>query len=90
MYYDQKGNEITLEEWAIALKDNSIKKNTVGKYVVSTIYLGLDHNFGEGKPLIFETMVFEEGEEEVDVERYETVEQAKEGHERFVKKYKKK
>lgn len=28
------------------------------RYRISTVWLGLDHNFGEGEPLIFETMVF--------------------------------
>lgn len=26
--------------------------------IVSTIFLGLDHNFGSGRPILFETMVF--------------------------------
>lgn len=30
-----------------------------GKIRVSTVFLGLDHNFtGSGKPLLFETMIF--------------------------------
>ena len=27
---------------------------------VSTVFLGLDHQFGEGPPLLFETMAFED------------------------------
>jgi hypothetical protein len=30
----------------------------LGVVVVSTVFLGLDHSFGEGPPLLFETMVF--------------------------------
>ena len=29
---------------------------------VSTVFLGLDHQFGDGPPLLFETMVFRNGE----------------------------
>lgn len=30
----------------------------IGEVRVSTVFLGLDHSFGEGPPLLFETMVF--------------------------------
>lgn len=35
-----------------------VKQEDVGKYWVSTVWLGMDHGFG-GKPMIFETMVFD-------------------------------
>jgi len=57
--------------------------------VISTVFLGLDHNFGEGPPLLFETMVFlsnSNGGEDY-MERYETYAQAEAGHEKAVKKY---
>ena len=44
---------------------------------VSTVYLGLDHSFGEDPPLLWETMVFPEANV---CERYETLEQAIQGH----------
>lgn len=48
---------------------------------VSTVWLGLDHNFGDsGDPLIFETMVFEESETHELCWRYSTEEQARQGH----------
>lgn len=69
---------------------------------VSTVFLGLDHNFGGSKPLVFETMVFDtnvkttykigdvEREsigEEVETNRYSTWGQAEAGHKRLVKKW---
>jgi hypothetical protein len=30
--------------------------------MVSTIFLGLDHQWGNGPPLLFETMIFRDGE----------------------------
>ena len=59
---------------------------------VSTVFLGLDHNFlVGGKPKIFETMVFPTDEMgELDCERYSTWEEAEEGHKKMVKKWSKK
>lgn len=37
----------------------TVRKTTIGAVDVSTVFLGLDHNYGEkGPPLIFETMIF--------------------------------
>lgn len=57
-----------------------------GKFV-STVWLGLDHQFGDGPPLIFETMVFSPDRNDEDMERYTTEEEALKGHEEMVKKY---
>ena len=55
---------------------------------VSTVFLGIDHSFGFGGPsLWFETMVFPH--ENDYTERYETWEQAEEGHARIVEMTKK-
>lgn len=50
---------------------------------VSTVFLSLDHNWSEGEPLLFETMIFG-GPYDTYMERYSTYDQAKEGHERIV------
>lgn len=50
---------------------------------VSTVFLGLDHRFGDGQPLLFETMVFVDGDEG-DMERYSTWDEAVAGHQRYV------
>jgi hypothetical protein len=50
---------------------------------VSTVFLGLDHSFGRGPPLVFETMVFDDyltG----DCWRWSTWDEAVEGHNRAV------
>ena len=54
---------------------------------VSTVFLGLDHAFSRvGPPLLFETMVFSKNEE-VDIDRYTTWEEADRGHTAMVMKY---
>ncbi|MHA1592413.1 MAG: hypothetical protein ACTSUP_08080 [Candidatus Heimdallarchaeaceae archaeon] len=52
---------------------------------VSTVFLGLNHNFGAGLPILFETMVFG-GEFDEEMERYSTWEQAERGHNKWVVK----
>lgn len=96
MYYDKQGKEITLKEWALLLEDKKHKRvasDTTGKYWVSTVWLGLDHSFEGGIPLIFETMVFEKDKDgtvnyrDLEMERYHTLKEANEGHKKMVKKW---
>lgn len=43
--------------------DRKVALTEVGPHTISTVFLGLDHNFmGKGPPLLFETMVFSDGE----------------------------
>lgn len=52
---------------------------------VSTVLLGFDHNFSqEGRPLIFETMIFG-GPHDQYQERYATLAEAVEGHKKACK-----
>ncbi len=64
-YYDRAGNPLTLNEWVALTQryDMDYKRvavDTVGEaYTVSTVWLGLNHEWREGHPpLIFETMTF--------------------------------
>ena len=52
---------------------------------VSTVFLSLNHNWGEGNPILFETMVFG-GPLDQRMERYGTWDEADAGHKRWVKK----
>lgn len=54
---------------------------------VSTVWISLDHSFGEGPPLIFETLIFGGGLDG-DMERYSTLEAAHAGHEAVVQRVK--
>ena len=50
---------------------------------ISTVFLGMDHNlYGEGRPLIFETMVFDENGHEMYTNRYSLWEESLNGHEK--------
>lgn len=52
------------------------------RFRISTVWLALDHSFGDGPPLIFETMVFE-GDQPGRRERYATLADAQLGHARM-------
>jgi hypothetical protein len=58
--------------------------DTLNGYRVSTVFLGVNHQFGDGPPLLYETMIFRGGDpgQEVFCDRYSTRAQAAEGHAR--------
>ena len=65
-------------EWFETAKRH-VANDFIGKVHVSTVFLGLNHNFGVGKPILFETMIFG-GKHDQYQERYCTWEEAEEGH----------
>lgn len=82
-YYDWTGHPITPKKWAEMFeKERHVGKDEIAGYLVSTVWLGLDHQWEEGPPLIFETMVFDGGDMGKDVYtmRYATEDDAKQGH----------
>jgi hypothetical protein len=87
-FYDMDGNVLTLDEWAEMFEDTErrivAQTDLPGGCWVSTVLLGLDHNFMDpgNPPIIFETMVFASRENmaDLDCRRYATKEEAQEGH----------
>jgi hypothetical protein len=51
--------------------------------VVSTVFLGVNHGFGEGPPLLFETLV-RGGRHDEYMDRYSTRDEALAGHQKIV------
>jgi hypothetical protein len=47
-------------EWSrrFKLKNRIVAQTYVGDVHVSTVFIGLDHSWGDGPPLLFETMIF--------------------------------
>ena len=90
LFYDYDGAAISDEEWREDRMSRGGRPRHVGltevvEYIVSTVHLGIDHNWSDvGPPIIFETMVFGEGEWSDLQERYSTAEDAAEGHDRIV------
>lgn len=62
MYYDRQCRPIEMLDWAAKHEDydyRTVAQHWVRGWMVSTVWLGLDHNFTrQGPPVIFETMIF--------------------------------
>ncbi len=59
--------------------DRKVKRETIGDTDVSTVFLSVDHAYGGGPPMLFETMVFG-GPLDQEQERCSTWEQAEAMH----------
>jgi len=68
-------------------KNRQVAFDIIGEAQISTVFLGLDHNFGEGEPLLFETMIFG-GKRDQEQWRWHTWKEAKEGHQKIVEEFK--
>lgn len=106
MYYKRNGEPYSdgikgSMEWGADFKNPAIKlvkqETLPNGLFVSTVWLGIDHNHYEddGQPIIFETMVFQKGDEEeklgeeVFCDRYSTEAEALEGHKAVVERFSK-
>lgn len=86
--YDRLGNPISADDWTRLTMNRDYKRvaSTIipeSSIWVSTVWLGLDHGWGDA-PIIFETMVFGNVDELED--RYSTEEDALAGHVAIVRR----
>lgn len=89
--YDRSGNAIPVEEWSLLFGNKGycrVDFTEVGESRVSTVWLGMDHGYDEGLPVIFETMIFG-GEHDEFCQRYTAETEAFAGHNRVVEALKK-
>lgn len=106
VYYVLKGKRVYKEpdllKWAEFIenmRNRQVSLTILDDIFISTVFLGLDHNFGSGRPLLFETMVFKNKEshdtfngrpysyhESLDefTQRYPTYGLAQKGHQKIV------
>lgn len=83
-YYNRKGQEITADKVDWSGENRRVARTEItDKVLVSTAFLVINHNFGDGPPVLFETMVFG-GPLDQECERYNTEEEALAGHQRIV------
>ena len=89
-YYILDGREPVATDmmtWARFFEDKDsrvVAQDDLGGGIsVSTVFLGMDHQWGDGPPLIFETMIFG-GVHDQYQDRYSTWNEAEEGHKRAV------
>jgi hypothetical protein len=61
MHFDRAGNPIDLLDWAMKMESQEyryVAQEYIGQYFVSTLWFGLNWNWGPEPHGIFETMVF--------------------------------
>src|SRR5216117_97820 len=75
-------------KWFESIKNRRVGEDKIGEITISTVFLGIDHQWGDGPPLVFETMIFG-GELNDSQWRYSTWDDAVIGHKMAVKKVKK-
>jgi len=78
-------------EWDEIISGNkrTVADDMVGKVRVSTVFLGIDHNFGTGEPILFETMVFNAEGRALCFNRYTSWDEAEKHHHEMVNRLKK-
>ena len=90
-FKDKLGKVINLQEFGKLFEDKEYRR--VGSTRlwngdwVSTVWLGINHGFGTGPELWFETMVFDFKRNEKYQTRYTTLHQSEQGHELVVKQF---
>lgn len=92
MFYilkEKKPIMVDYEDWVKWIKSNhpnrKVKQTQFNGGMVSTIFLGIDHNFsGFGEPLVFQSLVIG-GINDGNSIRFTTWEEAEKGHEVMVK-----
>lgn len=75
-----------LMAWSLFFENSAHRTVAVTQFpggYVSTVFLGLDHNWGPGPPLLFETMIFGGPHDEYQ-DRYATWDEADAGHAKAV------
>jgi hypothetical protein len=93
VYYKLAGKNVIetndMLDWAKWMETGNwiVKQETLKDSRISTVFLGLDHSFCGGVPLLFETMVFG-GKLDQEMDRYSTYEQAEKGHQAMVERVK--
>lgn len=88
---DHTVREVSFEEYSDWDSINEFKRRIArtelpSGILISTVFLGLDHNFGDEPPILFETMAFAHGNVSEDLcqQRYNTYDEAIEGHNKVV------
>lgn len=92
-YYDKDGSPLAMLEWAKKFEDkvySRVAETTLPNGTwISTVWMGRNHSYDGGPPLIFETMVFPSKDDigDMDMDRYSTLEDAMAGHIQMVKRW---
>lgn len=84
---DENGNPVPCDDMLKFANDFKAANRHIGDTIegnvrISTVFLGSNHRFGPGPPLLYETMIFG-GTRDAYQERYSTRAEAETGHARI-------
>lgn len=81
--------EPDLNKWGDWLEtaNRVVQQDDVGDAWVSTVFLGVDHGWYDGPPVLFETMIFG-GPRDQETHRYCTWDEAEAGHKQILEELK--
>lgn len=93
-YFDRLGRAIDYVTYSVLFQNpeyQHVKKDVVDGFLISTVWLGLNHNNFNKTPIIFETMIFKGDDNPFEEyqERYATEDEALIGHEKAIEIVKK-
>lgn len=71
---------VELGKWFENFDNRLVARTQIQDAMISTVFLGLDHAWGGGSPVLFETMIFG-GKHDDYQDRYTSLEEAMFGHE---------
>ncbi len=78
---EREDNVLVWGHWMERAENRTVAKTKVGQAMVSTVFLGLDHDFrGMGPPVLWETMVFDPPDGDERQQRYTSRAAAEAGH----------
>ena len=82
--FDRDGLPMTYARWVWITETQPgysvVGHDHVAGGLVSTVWLGLDHGFGSGPPVIFETMLFDIDDWDDHQDRYTSLDAAQKNH----------
>ena len=86
---DDAGNPVATDDvlvWGRFMSSGkrAVAQEMIGDVRVSTVFLGFDYHFGDGPPILWETMVFWPDEGGNECHRYSSLTEARAGHELVV------
>lgn len=76
---------VAWDQWMEQKEARILNQTTIGESRISTVFLGLDHSWNDGPPVLWETMVFG-GALDQEMERYTSQAAALEGHAEMVRR----
>jgi hypothetical protein len=79
LYYKLEGKQTvavdSVASWSATFRtdeDRIVAQDRHGDTWVSTVFLGMDHNYGDGPPILFETMIFVDKTGKYEAAEYQT------------------